>query len=318
MPTQVPIEVFLIGRTQVDPVEVERWMDFIGATEFELPEEGLTNPAAIIALAGKRCYMSFEVNPSLNPNITKIRSDYVQYFDNILSSGHGSVLEHSVYNFAIENVSRVFTAEMNRHRAGWAISEGSLRFIRFGENIPYWLPDSIKGPDRGDPSQLKSALGHIGGVLEHQRDAAPADVLADAFESNGLVEAYQADPLALKKELTRTVFHIAFRGQEHWYRTMEAIWHEELAPESKFANKKNITSMMRRIVGLGVATGGVWSGNIRALRHVFTMRASKQAEEEMLHVFSRVAKVMVEKEPLLFGDFTQTEEGFWVPKYVKV
>ena len=146
MPTKVPIKVFRIGHTVVDKDEVQRWMDHIGATEFEIPEdEAITDPALLIALAGKRCYMSFQAG--LNPNVTQIRKEYVDYFDNILKSGHGSVLEHSVYNFAIEGVSRVFTAEMNRHRAGWAISEGSLRFIRFGENIPYWEPDSITGSD---------------------------------------------------------------------------------------------------------------------------------------------------------------------------
>ena len=99
---------------------------------------------------------------------------------------------------------------------------------------------------------------------------------------------------------------------------LENVWADELAPNSKFANKKQVTSMMRRIVGLGVATGGVWSGNIRALRHVFAMRASAHAEEEMIHVFSRLVKTMAEKEPLLFGDFTQDDNGYWRPKYLKV
>ena len=58
----------------------------------------------LIALAGKRCYLSFE--PGLNKNVNKIREDYAVYFDNILASGHGSVCEHSVFSFAIENVTR--------------------------------------------------------------------------------------------------------------------------------------------------------------------------------------------------------------------
>ena len=124
--------------------------------------------------------------------------------------------------------------------------------------------------------------------------------------------------LALKKELSRGVFKSAFGEQERAYRVLQAIWADELKPESKFSGKKQVTSMMRRIVGLGVATGGVWSGNIRALRHVITMRASEAAEEEILHVFSRVAAKMAEKEPLLFGDFEQTPEGYWIPRFVKV
>lgn len=298
MPKAVPIEIFMIGKTQVDRDEVKRWLDFLGATEFEIPaEENVSNPALLIALAGKRCYKSFEVG--LNPNISRIRKDYDEYFENILASGHGSVLEHSVYNLAIENVSRVFTGEMNRHRAGWAISEGSMRFIRYSECIPYWVPDSIKGPDVLD--------GQTCTVLTNEA------AIPNLREGNIVL-----DTLEKKQHATRAIFHSAFLDVEKYYRTMEFIWKDELAPTSKFKGKKEITSMMRRIVGMGVATGGVWSGNIRGLRHVITMRASAAAEEEMLHVFSRVAKMIRDTEPHLFGDFVQTPEGFWVPKYLKV
>lgn len=304
MPTTVPIEVFRIGHTVVDEAEVQRWLDHIGAHNFDWPEEEeVTNPALLIALAGKRCYMSFV--EGLNPNVTRIRRDYVAYFDNILASGHGSVLEHSVYNFAIEGVSRVFTGEMNRHRAGWAISEGSMRFIRYSDSIPYWEPDSIRGPDVETAKNLAAIM-----LDPDNSPSAVMRMISDNCDSEQLLNN--------KKQLSRELFRLAFSGQEAVYRALETVWADELAPDSKFADKKHITSMMRRIVGMGVATGGVWSGNIRALRHVFTLRASAAAEEEMLHVFSRVAKVMAEKEPLLFGDFHQNEQGFWVPKYVKV
>jgi len=300
MPTDVPIEVFRIAHTVVDKDEVQRWMDFLGANEFDVDELGevCTNPAALIALAGKRCYLSFQ--PSLNPNISRIRKEYVKYFDNILRSGHGSVVEHSTSSFAMENVSRVFTSEMNRHRAGWAISEGSLRFIRFGENIPYWLPDSLKGPD---------VLG--GAKLEILQEDDPDDVTEQ-------MRFLALDTEEKKRHASRVAFRRAFGNQEQWYNVLQAIWSDELKPESKFKGKKQITSMMRRIIGLGVATGGVWTGNMRALRHVIAMRASPAAEEEILYVFSRIAKMMVEKEPMLFGDFEETAEGFWVPSYPKV
>ena len=297
MPHTVPIELFNIGRTQVDRDEVTRWMRFIGADSFELSAaDALTNPAALIALAGKRCYKSFE--PGLNPNVTRIRKDYTTYLDNVLASRHGSVCEHSVYTFAIENISRVFTAEMNRHRAGWAISEGSMRFIRYSDSIPYWEPGSVAG----DQVLPTTSADSIVSTMLQDRAAPPPPSLS----------------LLSKKQLTRRVLQEAFTHQEAAYSAMERIWADELSPESKFAEKKQITSMMRRIVGMGVATGGVWTGNIRALRHVIAMRASEQAEEEMLHVFSRVAKFMVEKEPMLFGDFEETSEGYWQPRYIKV
>ena len=40
------------------------------------------------------------------------------YLGHILEVGHGSVLEHAVFNFIITGVSRSFTHELIRHRAG--------------------------------------------------------------------------------------------------------------------------------------------------------------------------------------------------------
>src|SRR5947209_19727819 len=42
---------------------------------------------------------------------------------------HGSVLEHAVWNFIVTGVSRSFTHELIRHRAGWGYSQLSQRFV---------------------------------------------------------------------------------------------------------------------------------------------------------------------------------------------
>ncbi|HKH79664.1 MAG TPA: FAD-dependent thymidylate synthase, partial [Solirubrobacteraceae bacterium] len=60
----------------------------------------------IVEFGGRACYRSWE--PGLNPNVTRIRTDRREYFANILRSGHGSVLEHANWSFALRNVSRVF------------------------------------------------------------------------------------------------------------------------------------------------------------------------------------------------------------------
>lgn len=290
------ITIEKLASTVVDREAVRRWLDILGVSEdYQLPEN-IDDPSLIVALAGKRCYNSFEVG--LNPNVTKIRADWVQYLDNILASGHGSVCEHAVFTFGFEGVTRVFTAENNRHRAGCAISEASMRYIRFEEEIPYWEPTSIRGPD------------------VFQNDSARVEV-NDALSMGSFDD--QGDPYTLdeRKELSREIFRQAFELQEQYYRLLLDIWKPELAPSSAFAGKKQITSMMRRIVGLGCSTGEVWTGNIRAVRHVLTMRAAPEAEEEIAFVYCAVAKMMVES-CQLFADFTQTDAGFWVPKYKKV
>lgn len=277
-------KVFLIGRSEPDKIQIREWLDHIGANEYQI-EEGVTGGELLVQLAGKRCYMSFQAG--LNQNITRVRTDMTDFIDNILKVGHGSVIEHSVYNFALENVSRVFTAEMNRHRAGMGISEGSMRYIRF-DDIPYWIPTSIQ-------SQSKDIGGSYAPFILHE------ELTQD-----------------VKKRKSREVFERAFRQAEENYKELCDIWKEELSPESKFKMKKQITSMMRRIIPMGVASGGVWSGNLRALRHIFTMRCSPEAEEEILLVASMMLERMIEAEPLFFKDFEKDEQGYWRPKYWKV
>jgi thymidylate synthase (FAD) len=85
----------------------------------------------LVEFGGRACYRSWE--PGLNPNVSKVRTDQREYFANILRSAHGSVLEHANYSFALRNVSRVFTHELIRHRAGSAFSQESLRYVRLAD-----------------------------------------------------------------------------------------------------------------------------------------------------------------------------------------
>jgi thymidylate synthase (FAD) len=308
----VEIKVFKIAETAVDRSAVQSWLDHIGADEFEIPEaEAVTDPALLIAMAAKRCYMSFQ--PSLNPNLTKVRKDMAEYLDNILKSGHGSVFEHAVFTFAIEGVSRVFTGEMNRHRAGVGISEGSMRYIRY-EDIPWWLPTSIRLTP--DEEKLRVTLAD----WMHEADDRLGDGVAtdeDAIQT--LPEEQRAAARMTGKKLrTQKLFAKHMNVTEGHYAQLQDIWKEELAPDSKFHAKKQITSMMRRIMPMGIATGGVWTMNARAVRHIIALRATDAAEEEIAYVFNQIAKLMVESQPHLLGDFTQDEQGFWSPKYRKV
>ena len=93
---------------------------------------------ALVEFGGRECYKSWE--PGLNANVTKVREDSTEYLRNILSSGHGSVLEHANFSFVFSNVSRIFTHEFVRHRAGVAISQESMRYVRLTD-IPFWFPE---------------------------------------------------------------------------------------------------------------------------------------------------------------------------------
>lgn len=309
----VDIEVFCTAQTQVNKDEVRRWLDFIGAKEFEIPDdEACSDPALLVALAAKRCYMSFQ--PSLNPNVQKVRKDLTEYLDNVLKSGHGSVLEHACYTFAIENISRVFTGEMNRHRAGVGISEGSMRYIRY-RDIPSWLPTSLRLTE--DEERVRLLQIRIVGELHAKTGEFYSPSSTDVLSFLSPEDAKHSATM-YKKVRTQEVFRRHYGQTEVNYQEIQDIWKDELAPESKFHGKKQITSMARRIIPMGVATGGVWTMNLRAVRHIIALRASEAAEEEIAYVFGKIAKYICEQEPMLMGDFTQDSNGFWSPKYKKV
>jgi thymidylate synthase (FAD) len=95
----------------------------------------------LVEFGGRACYRSWE--PGLNPNVSRVRTDQREYFENILRSAHGSVLEHANYSFALRNVSRVFTHELVRHRAGSAFSQESLRYVRLTD-IGFRVPPALE------------------------------------------------------------------------------------------------------------------------------------------------------------------------------
>ena len=124
-------KVYLVGRQTVDDSalsefladhDVKRW-----STDTEVAGEKL------IEVAGRLCYMSF-AKPRPGGNKA--------YIGHILEVGHGSVLEHSVFNLILTGVSRSFTHELVRHRAGFGYSQLSQRFVDESE-CAFVEPDAI-------------------------------------------------------------------------------------------------------------------------------------------------------------------------------
>ena len=110
--------VYLLGRQTTNPSEIDRFLADHDvehwSTDTDVAGEKLGE------IAGRLCYMSF-ARPRPGGNKA--------YFDRILQVGHGSVLEHAVFNFVITGVSRSFTHELVRHRAGFGYSQLSQRYV---------------------------------------------------------------------------------------------------------------------------------------------------------------------------------------------
>jgi len=109
-------KVYLLGRQAIVEEELKRFLDDEGVaftTDTRVAAEILNE------VAGRTCYMSFGKGRKANQ----------EYLENILSSKHGSVLEHAVWNLLITGVSRALTHELVRHRAGFGYSQLSQRYV---------------------------------------------------------------------------------------------------------------------------------------------------------------------------------------------
>jgi thymidylate synthase (FAD) len=71
----------------------------------------------------------------------------------------------------------------------------------------------------------------------------------------------------------------------------------------KFADKKKLTSAMRRLAPIGLATTIGWSVNMRALRHIIEMRTHPSAEEEIRLVFGKILEKVRPRYPNLYQDY---------------
>ncbi len=143
--------VYLVGRPALNEEGLRRFfldesvgVSIRGRRLAEPPPEGRTwdtdtaNAAELLCMiAGKLCYDAFG----------KGRREVAPYLMNIIESRHGSVLEHASWSFILRGVSRVFSHEHVRHRAGIAISQRSQRYVNERESGQVLLPMIERNPE---------------------------------------------------------------------------------------------------------------------------------------------------------------------------
>lgn len=87
---------------------------------------------------------------------------------------------------------------------------------------------------------------------------------------------------------------------EDWYKSAQ----EEIGIDNikDFSVKKKITSALRRLLPNGQSNEIGISINLRALRHIISMRTSRHAETEIRDVFNQVYFLVKDKYKALFAD----------------
>lgn len=186
--------IYLVGKQVVDE---DGMADFLRDHGMEWTPDTQVPAQLLAEAAGRVCYMSFG----------KGRGSNQEYLDNILSSGHGSVLEHAVWNFVITGVSRTFTHELVRHRAGFGYSQLSQRYVNESksefiepdciaddlESHAIWVAsiEQSQGAYRELAKRLRKQFAHIENRTQRRKLARQAarSVLPNATETKIFVTA---------------------------------------------------------------------------------------------------------------------------------
>jgi len=290
-------QVYIVGRQVLSQAEADRFLQDEGTSWVtDTPIDGEKIPE----MAGRVCYMSFGDKQGRKSN--------KDYLGHILQVGHGSVLEHTVFNFIFTGVSRSLTHELIRHRAGFGYSQLSQRYVD-ERDASFVVPPAIQG----DAELENLVKGFCENTSKLYADL--TDKLADKYTS-----ARQLVDFALREELLR-------EGKDGKFSFSEG--HSEVKPPSgaksvaewaafcdsdKEAGKyfKKVTLTARRktareaarcVLPNATETKIFVTANARALRHFIELRGDIHAEAEIRALACDLCRLVKKEAPNLFGDY---------------
>lgn len=164
-PNLVRPKVYLVTKPAVDWAQLAAFLADEGAPGIPRSiRAGHDESAAIAEAAARICYMSYG----------RGRRDIADFIENLLRSKDGSVFEHINYGFAFTGVSRSLTHELVRHRAGFAFSQRSQRYVD-ETGGSFVAPPALDDADQAN-AILQEALANA--ALSYD---ALVDALADAI-----------------------------------------------------------------------------------------------------------------------------------------
>ena len=125
-------EAYVIGMQQFNKPEMELFLSRGGLSLNRMDAMTGSPSEQIIEMATRLCYMSFSKG-----------RDSDTFHTNLLESHHGSTMEHGVFTLLLSGVSRTFTHELIRHRAGFSYSQLSQRYVDHSD-MAFIMPPYIQ------------------------------------------------------------------------------------------------------------------------------------------------------------------------------
>lgn len=249
-------QVFLVGKSTLDRHELLKFLASEGCTSWTT--DANDSMSMLSEIAGRVCYMSFgRPRPGGNE----------AYLERIIESLHGSVLEHTVFNFIITGVSRGFSHEMVRHRAGTAVSQLSTRYVDESD-ARFVVPPIVEKEPENHAAFIHDMFTNHYRSCQRLYTILVKDLMEDLKQR--FPDQYGKDD-----QDTKTVLRKAARGAA------------------------------RAVLPIGLETKMFFSANCRAIRHILEMRMSGAAETEIRIVAGMIFDIVRKAAPPIFADYSK-------------
>jgi thymidylate synthase (FAD) len=270
--------VHLVGQQTINDAYLDRFL----AQNDVLSWDTDTDVAAekLVEVAGRVCYMSF-AKPRPGGNHA--------YIEHLLEVGHGSVLEHAVFNLIIEGVSRSLTHELVRHRAGTAFSQLSQRYVDESQ-VDFVVP----------PLYAEAVEAHKAYSFAAFAAGNPSAYIEEVTQRYGGEER-----LGHLVKLGRA-WTSAVRASRSSYKELVELSRglfPELEEQPPTERRKAFREAARSVLPNATETKLFFTANARAMRHFLEMRGSLAADAEIRRLALAVHARLVDAAPELFGDF---------------
>ena len=169
--------VYLVTRPTVDWDQIAAFLQDEGLPG--VPDSiraGEDESSAIVEISARLCYMSYG----------RGRRDITDFITNLLSSKDGSVFEHVNYGFVFTGVSRSLTHELVRHRAGFAYSQRSQRYVDETGSSFVLPPALAEQTENSEEAQaiLETALENASASYKNLVSALETALPREKFSSN--------------------------------------------------------------------------------------------------------------------------------------
>ncbi len=218
-----------------------------------------------------------------------------------------SVLEHGVWNLLLTGISRSLTHELVRHRAGWAYSQLSQRYV--DESVAEYVEPDIIASDPDLHAIWLDAVQHAHAAYQKLADGLSAKILHETITSRNGDHPWKCTPCFGTGYIVASM-PVGSGGSHQLTQTdipCSKCGKSGIKREARTEMRKAARQAARSVLPNATETKIFVTANARALRHAIEQRCSRHADTEIRKLFGAIWEVMNDDAPNLFGDYRKID-----------